>query len=261
MKKISKFKSIMLATVTAVCAAFSALSVSRLSELSADAYTSSNMSTAATIANIYKGDGAFNQNNLDALAKKVSGCNKIDDLVALAEGGTVKNSAAFGQTIVKFGSYTFNGTTRELSWIPVYLSKSSDGAAILTLWLANTANANGTISNQEISAFAALSTSSATTFNGKTVYSSGYSASYIHNCILNGRSTCAWKSSISIPANLTKFSKFAAGGELSNFIVTPSKVSWQMAENKMKNDPKYTGANYANFTSDWTNDNVWLPSQ
>ncbi|MDE7075828.1 MAG: hypothetical protein K2O62_00720, partial [Clostridia bacterium] len=45
---------------------------------------------------------------------------------------------------------------------------------------------------------------------------------------------------------------------LSSYIVTPSKVGWQMAESIAKNDPAFTGKE--GYPTDWTNDKIWLPS-
>ncbi|MDE7453018.1 MAG: hypothetical protein K2N22_01260, partial [Clostridia bacterium] len=216
------------------------------------------------IGNLYKGDGKFSRVNLDKLAAKVSDFSNVDDMISAAKEGTVKTSSDFGNTVVNFGSYSFNGVTRELSWMPVYLSKSGNDA-ILTLWLANTAADNGTFSNQEISTFSdgSYSRNYNKTYNSAVVYSNSYDSSYIRNYVLNGSEDYAkvWNEGVAItPPALDTMGKFTqlVSGELSDYIVEPCNVNWQMSENKMKNDPNCNAV--GNYPNAWTNDKLWLPS-
>ncbi|MDE7401731.1 MAG: hypothetical protein K2N17_06740, partial [Clostridia bacterium] len=208
----------------------------------------------------------FRKPYLDKLAAKVDGFNSLEDMVSAAENGTIKTSEDFGNTVVSFGEYTFNGVTRELTWIPVYLSKSGNDA-ILTLWLANSAESNGALSNQETSSYSnggytntAKSFTEPSTGDIVSVYSNSYDGSYIRNYILNGNvGYTTWGGSQVPPLSntLTKFTQLT-DGTISPYIVTPSVVDWQTNAGYLKNDPNYTGV--ANYPGNWVNDKIWLPS-
>ncbi|MDE7087396.1 MAG: hypothetical protein K2O67_04305, partial [Clostridia bacterium] len=264
MKRNAKNKFIMciiaiaIALLAALCAIFSHTTA-------AQAYETLPTGKNA-IGNIYKDNGKFSKDNLDALAKK-AGYTGVDEMVTAAEGGEIKTSEDFGETVVNFGSYTFKGTAYELTWIPAYLSNSDDGP-ILTLWLAQTVSSNGTNSNQEVSTWSdGTYGTSSKSWNGSTVYSNTYDSSYIRNYVLNGSTdyTKKWGSGTAItpPAasTMTKFTQFIGEGALASYIVKPNAVGWQTAENRTKNDAawNYKGLG-ANYPSAWLNDNLWIPS-
>ena len=165
----------------------------------ADAYTS--VSGANAIGNLYnESDKTFNIENLNKLASK-AGFSSFVDMVEAAKNGTVKTAADFGSATVKLGSFnTLQNTKNELSWIPVYLSESDSGDAILTLWLANTSNSND-VSNQEVGSFTegtekyqnTLSDSNAMLYseNGENpvyVFSNNYDSSYLRHWVVLGGS-------------------------------------------------------------------------
>ncbi|MDE7086873.1 MAG: hypothetical protein K2O67_01640, partial [Clostridia bacterium] len=272
MKRIikNKISACIIAAVVALLAVFCAV-FSFSKKTTAQAYWSGDI-IDNSIGNIFKSNGKFDKDNLDALAKLADFAD-IEEMVEYAEGGAIKTSEDFGNTVVNFGSYTFNGTTRELTWIPAYLSNSDNGP-ILTLWLASNEGSNtADSSNQELSTFS-NGTSSATvskSWNGSTIYSNTYDGSYIRNYVLNGSNsyTTAWGSGTPISApeqsTMTKFSMFTTGA-LASYIVKPGAVSWQANANRQKNDPEWNGTGTgvkgtgANYPSAWLNDNLWLPS-
>ncbi|MDE6790505.1 MAG: hypothetical protein K2J61_02160, partial [Clostridia bacterium] len=262
------------------CVALLCGTVFSFSKTDAYAYTSKNMPTGNNVvSNIFDSDkGKFSRVELDRIAKK-AGFTGVDAMITAATGGTTKTAANFGNTVVEFGTYKNAG----LKWIPSYLSKDSEGNAILTLWLASTDKTNSGTSNQEVSTWTdgtvydkwnmgddgnRVETQVTQQFNGHTVFSDSYDGSYIRNYILNGGNdyTKNWgqEKPITPPAKstLTKFTQFTSGA-LSSYIVTPSKVGWQMAESIAKNDPAFVGGAYSipdNYPIDWTNDKIWLPS-
>ncbi|MDE7086808.1 MAG: hypothetical protein K2O67_01315, partial [Clostridia bacterium] len=282
----SKSKKLLLGILLCLCAAFFAL----LSAVSQKAYGyiscendyggSINIPTAANaIGNIVssiddKGNVKFDKTNLKALAKK-GGYDSLDKMVKAAEGGEIKTSTDFGDTVVNFGSYEFEGTKYELTWIPVYLSQSDvdlngdkKNDAILTLWLACTEATNGTVSNQEVSTWTDGTYSDQET----NPSANNYSTSYIRVKTLNNGGTyygsyTMWSTKAPTAYDYTATSdgsnkfEIVTTGALSGYIVTPSAVSWQKNANYTKNDPLWNGDSKGYYTQDgWLNDNIWLPS-
>ncbi|MDE7084320.1 MAG: hypothetical protein K2O81_03660, partial [Clostridia bacterium] len=143
------------------------------------------------IGQIYK-NGVFVENNLNTLAKAVNyaGIKKLAE-DAVKDGFEPLTSEDFGDIVVKFGEYEFQGNKYELTWIPVYVSNSEDEqgnkSAILTLWLA-TVGTNEVESYQEATTWSSGRYSSRTgqEYNGNTVYCNTYDGSYIRHYILNG---------------------------------------------------------------------------
>ena len=129
-----------------ICAFFLAISVFTMTQ-KAYAYKSENMPSGTNhIGNLYNSDGKFDINNLNALAKKAN-FTDVYEMIEYAEQGKLKTSQNFGDVVVDFGKYN----NRKLTWIPVYLSNSDEGA-ILTLWLAGKESANSSsTSKQEVS--------------------------------------------------------------------------------------------------------------
>ena len=251
------------------------------------------------IANIFDDNAnTFVYDNLNALAI-AAGFSSFNNMEALAEQGITKTSADFGGKTVKFGKYTTKQNTQaELIWTPVYLSKSSDGDAILTLWLSSTQSAN-TSSNQEVSSISdgtmcfgsgPYSGSRPYSENGNTytVQSETYDSSYLRHVMLLGdynyaenfgyRFSSGSHRGYSHPANkivlpngtvtnpptletLNKFSDFQSGGKFSKYIVAPEKISWQTVSRNSKNDVGYKGSYAARYPTNWLKDNIWLPSK
>jgi len=183
---------------------------------------------------------------------------------AATAAGTVL-APKFGNTVIQLGKDN-NAGGGALKWVPVYLSRSeedknNDGKndAVLTLWLANDNNYRTPWSDGTHSPDATQS------FNGSTVYSNTYDGSFIRHA-LNGMTgwTTSWgQGSVSTNANIgTLISDFYGSGYLANYLTAPANVSWQTNARYMKNDPNWAGdaSLTANYTCDWLNDNVWLPS-
>ena len=117
MKRIfkNKFIACIIAAAFALLAALFALPSFMISQ---KAYAYSTLpNDDHIIGNLYNSDkGKFDKRNLDLLAKKV-GYTGIDDMVVnvstedttAISGENIKTAADFGETIVNFGTYTFNG--------------------------------------------------------------------------------------------------------------------------------------------------------
>ncbi len=229
---------------------------------------------SGTIENLYsESSGKFILNNLDSLAAK-AGYVDLDAMIAAVKSGTVIKASGTGgfaeNTTVALGSFTAaNGTKQDLIWVPTYVSKNSAGKATLTLWLARTNNYNGANGSyaQETAPFSdgTYPSSHTTTqkYNGRDVYANTYDSSYIRNYILNGSANYvgSWGNGTAVAKpsadTLTKFDMLTKGA-LSNFVITPSQMPWQMGEYEYKNDPANGYA--SNFPNAWTNDKIWLPS-
>ncbi|MDE7087105.1 MAG: hypothetical protein K2O67_02820, partial [Clostridia bacterium] len=56
-----------------------------------------------------------------------------------------------------------------------------------------------------------------------------------------------------------KFEAYTTG-DLAQYIVKPSRVSWQREANFLKNDPEWKGNLNGHYSFEWLNDNLWLPS-
>lgn len=288
MKIIKRFKKTFISIFSALvllCTGLLAINLKR--EETANAY---NTIPAGTIDNLWNGT-KFEGNTLDQFAKKV-GYDGIVELVDDINGGEIKKASQMGtNTTLNFGSYTFGGIEREITWIPTYLSKDNNGNVILTLWLASTDSKNGTLSNQEITTWSdgtykfeynSSSTQSYTDSNydsptTRAVYANTYDGSYIRNVMILGRGansyTKAWGfqwsdsknsavtisgSPATIPTQATKFTQFVSG-DFAKYLVAPENVDWLQSQSDM-NDISYTGNYNANFTSAWKKDLVWLPS-
>ena len=272
-----------------------------------DAYTLNFLESGDVkrISNLYSAtDDVFNKTGLDQLAQIVGYANVNEMLKAVTDSETdvkskgIKTATDFGDVTVKLGSYNSlkDGSEIELEWIPVYLSQSNldankDGSddVILTLWLANAASVNfGSASSlvrvgdsyQEDAIYNytySYNYKNLVSYEGHSnVYAAGnsYAASYIRNYIINGGNAYATfpqsDSMIKQPtydkSDLCKF-RMLTEGVLSQYIVAPSMVTWQLAESTTFNDYSYTYSNsyYGNnieqyFPTDWIEDKLWLPS-
>ena len=253
-----------------------------------------------TIDNLYdESTGTFDISNLNIFASKlgyesfVSLLNDAKKFQPTSAQPAFKNASNFGSTTVKLGSFIRkdNQSVQDLIWLPTFLSKDDNGNVILTLWLATSENAN-TISNQEVTRFSDGTYNIPSqpnrgmkdyTENGVTtaIAASAYDGSYVRHVMMNADLNYlkAWgyyypspggntaysgtrvsETEASEAVNNNKFKMFQTGGALSEYIVQPKDVAWQMAENENKNDPAYSGTDSQHFTSHWTNDNIWLPS-
>ena len=228
--------------------------------LNARAYSSI---PSGTVANIYdKSKGQFNRTNLDDLAVK-SGYTDFTTMVAAAENSAtaLKKGVDFGTITVNFGSYaTKTGGSADLTWAPIYLSRDDDGNAILTLWLASSESAN-TSSDQEVSSFSD-GTQTASNVNPN---SNNYGTSYMRAVTLNigGQYATAYSGSraptmvTATPTTTNKFADFTVG-DLRQFLTVPNKVAVQRSIASDRGDLSFRGSNY---TNNWGDDPIWLPSR
>ena len=230
-----------------------------------EAYTGSNV-----IGNIYDGSiNTFDIQNLNQLAQ-AAGFAHMADMVTKAKNGTVKTAADFGGTTVIFG------TQVAFEFIPVYLSKSTGGEAILTLYLATadgftTYMGNGTCSTNATLPASAYNPNQFSvldyTVSGAPVRSTSYDVSGLRTRVLNGWDVqlIEWnkyngQSSVARPvpdvSTFSRYAPFRSDGIFSEYLVAPSEIPWQMAENGA-NDPSGTDSS---FPTQWISDSLWIPS-
>lgn len=176
---------------------------------------------------------------------------------------------------VKYGHYRFNdtgydGDYNDLVWMPVYLSKSVNGDAILTLYLAGN-DLLHSASMQERSTF--MNNWTATVPNSAKNPSSGtpsnnYGISYMRAVSVGaGSQYTTYGSSIgsqtpSITTN-NKFSNFIQGkdftGEFYGDIASPNEISWQANESYAAHSANFSlDSGYANNI--WPNEAYGTPS-
>ncbi|MDE5549360.1 MAG: hypothetical protein K2J13_03810, partial [Clostridia bacterium] len=229
----------------------------------AEAYTSANL--PSSIGQIYNAEyNIFDKYNLDVLATK-GGFTDFDDMVSKATSGTTKTATDFGNTTLDFGVFG-NNVSKNLTWMPVYLSKTTTGEAILTLWLASTESSN-TSSQQEIAPYA----TSYNTNSSVQPYCNMYATSYVRAKVLNnsglyytnyGNNGAAGSpTSVSYTATSNGSNKYEqlTTGNLAQYLATPSQVAWQANANYQANDLAFTGYTHSQYKN-WQNDKLWLPS-
>ncbi len=251
--------------------------------------------------------GAFDADNVNALLKYITGDADItidtatDTLNTMATANTtsadiatkaVLDKAFDDDVIVIFGG---------LDWQVVYLSKDTDGNNILTLWLSSSrqdAFAGRTSTEGQLYGFINNSLYSDWSYDwsadtpSSNYPSNMYSSSYIRVVTLNagGQYGLSGGSSLSAEQAQNENSVFArftmeeVEGSLTQYITTPSKVSWQhnqsaVAEHgwsiNVPNDsidiptsgsyyiyPTSGSMNYHSKTNydEWATDYIWLPS-
>ncbi len=271
-----------------------------------DGISNTDTSSYTSIGEIWKSDKkVFNGENLNKLYKSITGNSSatianIDSLASsTATAADIRANNGGKDIVVRLGG---------LDWQVMYLSKDSDGNAIATLWL----------SNNEQDAFAGRSSSEGAyygyvssavtgktglysdwsadwyankTYDGETNFypSAMYGTSYIRAVTLNNGGTYATSNTAlttALPNSSSIFAPFTMStdgenNDLTDFIVKPSKVSWQKdqssktiqgtsynypndAWNTATSDTGFYSAayNYAEHSNyaQWANDYLWLPS-
>ena len=121
--------------------------------------------------------------------------------------------------------------------------------------------------------------------NNYSVYSNTYDSSFLRHVMLGLSDDAAFRanyakewgsfwnaltnkrqdvsgSRVNVPdANqLNKF-RLITQGALSQYVVAPNQVSWQMGQNKYPNDPAWSNAQSAYYPTNWTGDKIWMPSR
>lgn len=270
--KNSHGRKVLLTAFLSVILGCSAAACGILGAKKADAISS--VLTDTTVGEIYNySDYCYNKDNLDKLATQVLGAiqnstasRSFNDLVAYAQNTAGKNGVAVkgGSDVTLFyGRYRFttsaSSSYKQLAWMPVYLSSSKTGDAILTLYLASTSNGNGSTSQQEVSYFTndgnySVSTSHAFPAN---MYSTSYirAVSMGNNGVYTrhnskGDTTAGYKNYDAkvIESSCNKFNdfiKYYGDGEPEDLnrdilgrtegllypdLATPSEITWQSDE-------------------------------
>lgn len=255
---------------------------------------------------IYSFDNyCYSQDSLNQMAQQIlsDDSKTITDLIDYAKRVGEKGEAIANKEItLKYGRYRFNSTTayKQLVWLPVYLSRSSDGDAVLTLYLAATETKNGSTSRQETAKWSQNGTYSTDPACGAPTNS--YGTSYLRAWALgNGGYFAGYDTAHSInysennavirESDSNKFSNFVKGSDFTgafyNDVVEPEKITWQETESYVSAIGKWSGNSYCwpneaygkpsegeyyqkgNFDytaknkknySAWKSDKVWLPS-
>ena len=265
-KKLSLNKRFFVISATIFLMLFAAV-FAAVGGKTAHAYKSADLPTGDNVIVLHDGT-SFDHAAAKALAI-AAGYNDLNAMMTDAtETGEVLTSK-FRNKVVQFGKDAADGAA--LKWVPVYLSRSTedkdgDGKndAVLTLWLA-TDIYTSTWSDGTASVFGGDREQN---FNGTNVYANTYDGSFIRHK-LNGKT--GWTEDWGTENNNKDYANdrirtmvydFYAG-PLAKYVTTPSKVKWQADAKYMKNDPGWAPADRpesAGYTSDWLNDNVWLPS-
>lgn len=213
---------------------------------------------SSSVGEIYNYDQVcYSQDQLNKLASQILGWDDsktLRDLISAAErAGTTGTPIADSRSItVSYGRY---GSTldqkqkspKALSWIPVYLSMSTDGNAILTLYLDATYQQSTSYSRMEAYTFTANGTWS--TNKSDRAPSSSYGTSYMRAYVLgNGGTYYSYNSqhngqnagSVTVAeSDANKFADFVTvynetgntvPGVFTDDVVTPSKIKWQETE-------------------------------
>ncbi len=278
---------------------------------STDAFNSIEDNSSITIGEIWDGN-LFNYDNTLKLVKQVSGDDSItlpgnlsylssklsktatDDNITAAEmrAFTTGGKKAGNDIIVRFGG---------LDWTPTYLSKDKSDNVVLTIWLTNneqdafqsrTNNADeglyyGFVKNPDTGKYGLYSDWSADWGyqNVSAVYPAAmYGTSYIRAVTLNNGGVYAinYQKTINLSSSADSVFALFTIGELAEFIITPSELSWQEIgqsaitqtgaiynypnENWSPNvsDEGFYSSDYnyahKNYNDIWKNDKLWLPS-
>ena len=251
--------------------------------------------------------GAFDANNVNALLKYITGNSSI----TYENASSTLNTLATNKTTsadIRSKSVTVNGVTKSssqdvivrfggLDWQVVYLSKTTEEAGediILTLWLSSSQQdawadrpadeglyygfIDGSLYSDWSADWASASTSIENPANM-------YGSSYIRCVSLNAGGTYSTSNLSTTSATQNESSVFArftmedVEGSLTQYITTPSKVSWQLDQSAVTelnwpynypndsigepSDGSYdSGLNYHGKSNygQWATDYIWLPS-
>ena len=251
--------------------------------------------------------GAFDANNVNALLKFITGDADANNFNVM---NTLDNMATISTTSPEIRTNVARITTERkdviigfggLDWQVVYLSKDTDGNNILTLWLSSsqqdafagrTADEGayyGFVNNSLYSDWSADWYS----YDTDSYPSNMYGTSYIRAVTLNngGQYALGIDELSQIDENdpyngqnensvFARFTMEEVEGSLTQYITTPSKMSWQLDQsavdegvsdillfpNDSINVPTSgsynSGCNYHSKTNydEWASDYIWLPS-
>ncbi len=280
--------------------------------ISASAFTSSDINSAIVIGELWNNDVyMFNGDNVNKLLQLVSNdenTNVFNLSTILSQAEEKKTAEQIRESenasLNKESGQDIIVTLGGLDFTVTYLSTDEDGNAILTLWLANSYQLKGktyfgtSVFDDEgrvrwcfTSMNASASSSPATSNFPDNMYGTSYMRSVIlnngglYNTSNNGTyQDTATKQSNSVFSPFT-YSKEGEFNDLTDFIVTPEKVSWQKnqsftaqfdssvnnyfnrsneAWDKETGDEGFNSSdnNYASrdYSDAWKTDRLWLPS-
>ena len=204
------------------------------------------------------GNASATISNVDTLANNKTTANTIRSktLSAGTQSGTSYSAKSSSQSVV----VTLGG----MEWIVTYLSKDKSGNTIATLWLSNNEQDIFEGRSQTEGAYygyyngGLYSDWSANWGSNSPEYSypsNMYGTSYISVVTLNNGGSYSSKSGGATLASFTptsssvfaKFTMESVAGSLTDYIVTPSQVSWQ-------ENGQHTASNQTGGWSDWTYD-------
>ena len=257
--------------------------------------------------------GAFDANNVNALLKYITGDSSITNENASSTLNTLASNVTTSADI-RSKSVTVNGVTNSssqdvivtfggLDWQVVYLSKATEEAGediILTLWLSSSQqDAFAGRTDDEGAYYGYINNSLYSDWSNNRAsnnYSSSYpdnmyGMSYIRAVTLNNGGEYSTSGSAKTTATQNSNSVFArftmeeVEGSLTQYITTPSKMSWQIYQSTAATNPGrsyylpndsiedpadkdlagswyYSYMNYETKDGykDWANDYIWLPS-
>ena len=214
---------------------------------------------------------------LDALS---SGTIKASDIYTSTNGGKTANTSL----VVTFGG---------LEWIVTYISQDKSGNPIATLWLSSSTQDEWKTGTYKLGKYTSLSSGNLESMwgsYGSTAYPGNiYGTSYIRAVTLNIGGKYIISSSNPYTSSYTQnasnpFAKFTMAngngvtGSVTDYLVTPSQVSWQESQVQnfgwdyyLPNDAwgSISGKNWGEGQTDypnkegytlWKDDYIWLPS-
>lgn len=302
MKKLKQFFNIML--VALIFAGGGTL----LSRLITNAIYINDTTSYVKVNELYDDSlNAMDPDNVSTLIKYITGNVDLDYTNAEAMLDALATNITTSADI-RSKSVTVNGVTKSstqdvivtfggLDWQVVYLSKDNSGNNILTLWLSTNyqkAWENRAADEGEFYGFIDGALYSDWSADWKTLQSSDkylsriYGTSYVSAVTLNNGGEYAISSTELVNASQSENSVFArftmedVEGSLTEFIVTPNNISWQLLQsavveikrsyflpNDSINDPTgiLSGSYFPIFNyhskygyANWANDYLWLPS-
>ena len=237
-------------------------------------------STTTTVGEIWTGS-IFDKTNFKDLISKITGGGTYNDLVTTLNSGNITAAGIRTNNDGKSVVVTFGG----IDWIVTYISKNKSGFPIATLWQASgTETSTWSYGGWMDDGTGALN-------NPSNIYGTSYIRAYSLNNggyyttnTVSGTATEPDYTQKAIKSETNTYAKFTmdnVSGNVVDYLVTPSNVSWQETETHkfawsyaIPNDAygtiskgwfKSTTTDLSNYSSKvgydlWKTDSIWLPS-
>ena len=283
--KLNKLKTNRI-ILSALCMVFMCCAILGYTLLSQTAGAIDGVPSSTTVGRLYNFDNySYDSKELDNLAKAIlptqNGSNastvQFQDLVNYATSSQVGTNGVPVKSkdiTVKYGRYRFTESSsasyNDLVWMPVYISRSTNGDAILTMYLAGTTDLIAA-AVQEKSAF--IGTSPNTVPNTAKEYASSspsnsYGTSWMRavgtgagsDYASYGPTTSLNKAQIKSSNKFADFVKSDVLGEFYDDIATPSEIAWQGNQSYAANSSKFTTIGSGNANFNWPNEAYSTPS-